>query len=92
MLVLLVSVIFYVILMATFDASKMNSINNLWEDATVLAANGPTEYPDLLQTLANVRNFIKEKSRSFPCMYRRLELGEDMGEAAVKMLKLSCGL
>ena len=75
--------------MAVFNSSKMNDINNLWEDITSLEKSKSTNGPNLLQALVNVRKFIKAKSRMFPCLHSRLELGSDFGEAAVTMLKLS---
>ena len=89
LIAMLVSIIFYVVLMAVFDSSKMIDINNLWEDVTSLEKRRSTNEPNLLQALASVRKFIKAKSRVFPCLHSRLELGSDLGEAAVTLLKLS---
>ena len=88
---LLVSVVFYVVLMAVLDASKMTQVNNLWEDIMSWKKTGSQRHPHLLQALANVRSFIKQLSREFPSLHYRLELGSDLGEAAVRMLKQSFG-
>ena len=89
---LLVSVILYVVLMAVLDATKMSEINNLWEDIMSWKKTGSQKHPRLLQALANVRSFIRTLGRRFPSLHYRLELGSDLGEAAVRMLKQSYGM
>jgi len=89
---LLVSVILYVVLMAVLDATKMSEVNNLWEDIMSWKKTASQKHPRLLQALANVRSFIRILGRRFPSLHYRLELGSDLGEAAVRMLKQSYGM